>query len=315
MKKLLTLVCAFTMLASLVACGGNENTNVTSGNETLVTIGSSKVTKADIYNAMKPQSGSSALLELVQEKLYELEGITLSEEMKKEAEETYTTLLADYDNDEEAFFSILAMYYGVSVSSKEEYLEKLEYPGMLSAELIEKYILAESTTLFETYKPRKAIMIQCDSEANAKKALAAIKENKDAQEVAKEFGKKDSTYTGEEKVYITESNVAVSAYAKLSEATSAGVIDEVIVDTTTSVDSETNEEVATTLYYVVKVIETDPNNFKEEAADTIRNSVSSINTSMMEYYLKKHDFKIYDVDLYDAIKESNPTYLTQNKEN
>ena len=315
MKKLLTLVCAFTMLASLVACGGNENTNVTNGNETLVSVGSSKVTKEDIYNAMKPQTGSAALLELVQEKLYELEGVTLTDEMKKEAEKTYTDLLADYDNDEEAFFSVLAMYYGVSVSNKEEYLEQLEYPGMLSAELIKKYILAESETLFETYKPRKAIIIQCESEANAKKALEAMKENKDATQIAKDFGKKDSTYTGNETIYISQSSVAASAFAKLSEATSAGVIDEVISDTTTTTDSETNEEVATTLYYVVKVIDTDPNNFKDEAVDTIRNTVSSINTSMMEYYLKKHDFKIYDLDLYDAIKESNPTYLTQNKEN
>ncbi len=315
MKKLLTLVCAFTMLASLTACGGNKNTVISNGNETLVTVGNTKITKESIYNSMKPSSGSTALLGIVEEKLYELEGISLTEEMKQKASDEYDALVADYDNDEEAFFSVLAMYYGANVSSKEEYLEKLEYPVLLNNALIKKYVLDESETLFETYKPRKAIIIQCENEANAKKALAAMKENKDASEIAKEFGLKDSTYTGAETIYVSESSVAATAYSKLIEASNPGVIDEVISDTTTSTDSETNKEVSTTYYYVVKAIDVDPNNFKDEAAETIVNTVASVQTSMMEYYLKKHNFKIYDLDLYDEIKDTYPTYLTQTREN
>ena len=234
--------------------------------------------------------------------------------MKQKASDEYDTLVADYDS-EEAFFSVLAMYYGASVSSKDEYLEKLEYPVLLNNELIKKYVLAESTTLFDSYKPRKAIMIQCDTKEKAQDALKAMKDGQDATKVAKEFGVKDSSYDGNEKIYISESSVAVSAYTKLVEASSTGLIDEVIEDTTTTTDSETNEQVSTTRYYVVKVVDIDPNNFKEEAADTIVNTVASIQTSMMEYYLKKHDFKVYDLDLYDAIKDAYPTYLTQTREN
>ena len=79
MKKLLTLVCVFAMLACVSACGGNKNSAISNKNETLVTVGKTKISKETIYEAMKPSSGTTALLGIIEEKLYELEGVTLTD--------------------------------------------------------------------------------------------------------------------------------------------------------------------------------------------------------------------------------------------
>lgn len=63
-------------------------------------------------------------------------------------------------------------------------------------------------------------------------------------------------------------------------------------------------------YYVIRVIHADPNDFKEEAIEAMA-SISTMQTTAFTHYLKKYDFRIYDIDIYQDINESQPDYIVQ----
>ena len=87
MKKAGLIVCAFAMLATLTGCK-DAVADISNGSEKLVSVGDTTITKDKLYNLLKGSNGGSATIELVQNKIYEKEGIKLSEDMKKEAKKT-----------------------------------------------------------------------------------------------------------------------------------------------------------------------------------------------------------------------------------
>ena len=47
----------------------------------------------------------------------------------------------------------------------------------------------------------------------------------------------------------------------------------------------------------------------QEIFDELKVSATSLDTSMLETYLKKHNFSVYDIDIYNEIKTNYPSYL------
>ena len=45
-------------------------------------------------------------------------------------------------------------------------------------------------------------------------------------------------------------------------------------------------------------------------AEALQDNTSLTNDAMV-YYLKKYNFTVYDVDIFNALRESNPEYLVQ----
>lgn len=76
------IVCGFAMLATLTGCK-DAVADISNGSEKLVSVGDTTITKDKLYNLLKGSNGGSATIELVQNKIYEKEGIKLSEDMKK----------------------------------------------------------------------------------------------------------------------------------------------------------------------------------------------------------------------------------------
>ena len=184
MKKAGLIVCAFAMLATLTGCK-DAVADISNGSEKLVSVGDTTITKDKLYNLLKGSNGGSATIELVQNKIYEKEGIKLSEDMKKEAKKTLASTKKTFGG-EEAFLNAIKSY---GFNSEEEYLEKASYPSLLNKELLKKYAKDNQKTLFEKYHPVKANVIQIEKQENAEKALAALKKGDSAKTVAKKYGK------------------------------------------------------------------------------------------------------------------------------
>ena len=126
MKKAGLIVCAFAMLATLTGCK-DAVADISNGSEKLVSVGDTTITKDKLYNLLKGSNGGSATIELVQNKIYEKEGIKLSEDMKKEAKKTLASTKKTFGG-EEAFLNAIKSY---GFNSEEEYLEKASYPCLL----------------------------------------------------------------------------------------------------------------------------------------------------------------------------------------
>ena len=60
MKKTLVLLSTIAMALTLSACS-DATANISDGNETLISVGSEKVTKEDVYQSLKANIGTATL--------------------------------------------------------------------------------------------------------------------------------------------------------------------------------------------------------------------------------------------------------------
>lgn len=293
MKKAGLILCSLAMLATLSGCK-DAVADISKGSEKLVTVGDTTITKEKMYDILKGSNGGSATLDLVKEKIYDKEGIKLTDDIKKEAKESLASTKKTFGG-EKAFLNAIKSY---GFKSEEEYLEKASYPSLLNKELMKKYVKDNQKTLFEKYHPVKANILQFDKKENAEKALKALEKGDSAKTVAKKYGKTD-TYDGSEKIYFSGSGLPDAVFSKVSAASAKGLIKEVIEDT----QGKT--------YYLVNLTNIDPTSFADDARDALVSGVNDLSNSMMEYYLKKYNFTIYDIDIYNQIKSSNESYIIQ----
>lgn len=213
--------------------------------------------------------------------------------MKKEAEESVKSLKSMYGDNLEKTLK----QYGYD--DLEDYKKKSVYPGLQQKELNKKYIKAKESSLFNSYYPVKAQILEADSKKKAENALKALKDDKNIKAAVKEYGT-TTTYKGTEEIYNSKSGLPTTVFDKIKSTNKKGLIDSVIEDTT-------NKK-----YYVVNVISVTPKDFEEDAINSIAEKASSdIEPAATAYYLKKYDFTIYDKDVYDGIKSTNESYIVQ----
>ena len=292
MKKLAMLLCCAAMLTTLSGCK-DAVANISNGSEVLIQVGSTKITNEDLYQSLKSTNGAATTIQLVQDALAVKEGLSVTEEMKKEAAADLVKLKKDYGGDE-AFAEALA---SAGFENDEDYLERVSYPDLLKGALLDKYLSENEEKILNQYHPIKAKVIEFSSQANADKALAAIKEGDTLEEAFKKYGAEKATLTGKEVIYHAESSIANTVYTRLSSATKAEVIKEVLADASES------------KWYITEITNLDPTSMVQEIFDELKVSATSLSTEMLETYLKKHNFSVHDIDIYNEIKTNYPSYL------
>lgn len=298
MKKTLGLLCISACLLTLSGCK-DATAQVSDSSEALITVNDTKITRGNIFNMMKKSDTSaSASLSLVKEKIYEKENITLTDEMKKEASTKVSEMQKSLKYDDDKFLEYLQ---NMGFTSIENYKEQVSYPTLKENALVKKYVNDKKQSILSTYTPIKAQIMTIAKEDNAKKALKAIQDGKDFIETAKKYENSNSD-GGKESIYYSESSIPSDIFTKMIDA-KKGIMSSVMEDTTNSV------------FYVVKIISTDSSEYEQEALDKIASdassSSSSINTTIWSYYLKEHNFTIYDIDVYNGIKSSYESYIVQ----
>lgn len=255
---------------------------------TVMKVGTQTVTKGDIYTIMNTYAGASQVVSDATKKITAIE-VEVTDEMRESAESSlnmYKTIYGDSFNS----------YLENAGMTEESYIEDYLIPGLQADALTDKYIEENFDALVERYHPVKATVLQFTSLDNANAALSALKDGTmTPEEAAEEY---ESATSGTPEIITIENNTYdVMALALIRSATKD--------DGWSSVTSQTSGEV-----YVIRVEENDASAMKDEVTSTF-GSVADIDDQATAHYFEKYGFRVYDIDLYNALKDSNPGILTQ----
>lgn len=291
MKKLCTLF-AVAMLFTLAGCK-DATADISKGDTALITVDGEKITTESIYQLVKKTDGAAATLRMVQEKIADKENIKIDDAMKKEAEEATKSLTSMYGD------KLDATLQQNGYKNIDDYTNKIVYPNLRIKALTKKYVESNQESVFKTYHPVKAQILEADSEKKAKSALEALKKGDKFSDVVKEYGTV-TTFKGSEEIYNSKSGLPSAVFDKIKSTDKKGLIDSVLSDTT-------NKK-----YYVVNLTNVDPSSFKDDAVKSIADKGDNdLQNAATSYFLKQYDFKIYDKDVYDGIKATNEGFIVQ----
>lgn len=288
MKKTpILFVCAVMMLTG---CSGATAT-IKDKDETIMTIGDTKYTKGDEYDLLKISTGTDLTMELVKQAIYKQE-VKVTKEMKKKAQEQVNNYKENMENFDEQIQSL-------GYKNSTQYMNKVLIPSLQASELTKKYFTDAKKDIQKTYKPSKARIIQCENKATAKKALKALKNGTDPEEVAQQYMVDSAKYSGKEALVTTKTtDLSTRLINTLSKAKKTGVIDEVF----------TNESSGTTYAYVAVLVSNTYKDIKDDVYTTL-SSDDDVTKACLVYYLKKYNFEVHDQDVFNNLKVNNPEYL------
>ena len=282
---------AALMAAMMLAGCSGATTSVSDADEKLMTIGDVSVDKGQVYTFMKNSQGGNLTLSLVEQAIYDKE-VPADDEIRKEAEDTYNEYAKDGDLSE----YLQSMGY----KDKDDYIDKVLVPSIQADKLLDKWFDDDKDAIIKEYKPSKAQIVQTDSEDNAKKALDALKDGKNPEEVYDQYGLESSTYNGSSALVTTmDTSLPTRLVNTLGNTESKpGVVNEVFSD-----DSNTQ-------FFVAVLVDNDYDTIKSDLIQTLKND-STVSDKCVIYYLKKYDFQVYDQDIFDQLKINSPQYLVQ----
>ncbi|EOS60609.1 hypothetical protein C815_01281 [Firmicutes bacterium M10-2] len=285
-KKVPLLVLSALMLAGCSV----HNTSINDANEQLMTIGNTTYTKGDEYTMIKKSNGPALVIQKAQEIIYEKE-VPVTDAMKKEAQE-------QFDQISQANPDTETQLKNLGYSGKDEYIEKVLLPSVQAEALMDKYFVDDQDTIESQYHPSLAQVVQCEDEENAKKALEALKDGKDAQEVAKQYAVDSSSYKGDETLVTTNDTALPTRLINaLATAKKPGVMDEVYA---------TDDDQPS--YYVAVLVSNNYDENVDQIAEML-GSDSSLSKGCLVYYLTKYNFEVHDQELFDYYKTNSPEYL------
>ena len=288
MKKTpILFVCTALMLTG---CSGATAT-ISDKDKTIMTIGNTTYTKGDEYDLLKISTGTDLTMELVKQSIYKKE-VKVTKSMKKKAQK-------QIDNYKENMSDFNDQIKSLGYNSTDAYMNKVLIPSLQASELTEKYFTDAKKDIQRKYKPSKARIIQCENKATAKKALKALKNGTDPEEVAKQYMVDSAKYSGKETLVTTKTtDVSTRLINTLYKTKKAGVIDEVF----------TNESSGTTYAYVTVLVTNSYKDIKDEVYTSL-SSDDDITKASLVYYLKKYNFEVHDQDVFNNLKTNNPEYL------
>lgn len=291
MKKIIS-ACCVALLFMVSGCS-DATTSISNESTALITVGNTKITKGEIYDALKAQGSVNSIINSVTEFLVEKE-VEVTEEITENAKKTLENFKKYIGEDKWENFLSDSGY-----ASEEDYFNDRVMIAARSGELVNKYLEQDYENAAATYHPVKVQIFETDNQETAEKALEAVKGGKEVKDVVTEFEGNTKNYTGETMIVTSESGLPSNVWSNITKVTDA----DTVLDTVQfSLDLTT--------FYVVKVVDTDANNFKEEAIATMA-STTSIQNAGFAYFLDKYDFTIYDIDVYNAFKAQSPSYIVQ----
>ncbi len=282
-----SIVAASALLLVLTGCK-DAHIAIKDADTPIVTVGNKTITKGEVFNIMMATYGASNAVSTSNNKIAAAE-IEITDEMKKSAQDTINTYKSLYGD-------VFTEYLESSGMTEEDYMNEYLIPSLQSEKLITKYLEENYDSVCEMYTPVKAMILEFSSNEDAQSALSALKDgSKTPAEVIEEY---NGLSTADEKI-ITNDSTSVDSMIKtvIFSATPA--------DGWTYVPSSDG-----TTFDVVKVVENDPDNMKEEVLESLA-AISNVQNDSTTYFFKKYGFHIYDKTLYDAVSLNYPDNLVQ----
>lgn len=292
MKKLLAL-CSLTLLITLTGCK-DATTSLTNGDDALITIGKTEITKNDVYEGLKSQKGVTEIISKLTEFIVEKE-VPVTDELKKEAQ-AYTDDLKKSVSKENWENFLTSMGY----ENEKEYVNDQALLVIRSGKLTSNYIDENYDELKETYQIRKVQIFQTADSKVAAEVQEKVKNGElTIEEAVKEYKNKavTTTFKGTDQIITNKASLDSSIIENIMKVTE----NDTLLD-----QYQYSSDI--TKFYVVKVVETDVK--KEDAASTLE-GLSAIADEAFAHYLEKYDFTVYDIDLYNGIQSQAPSYIVQ----
>lgn len=284
MKKILVSACALALLAGC----SDASAKVANGSETVMTVGTQTFTKADVYSMMLNSVGGDEVYNDTMAYISEQE-VEVTDEMKEEAKN-----MIDFYN--MLYGSQFSEYLKTSGMSEDEYLENVVIPSQRQEALPKKYIEEHFDELVATYDPIQVIVLSFTAEEDAKNALTALKDG--SLTAAEAASQNNSSSAGTEEVVTNSSMTYDSAVMSVIRS---GTVDDGWVEVPSS-DGAT--------FYLVNIVSKTPADFKD-AAITALAGITAVTSAANDHYLRTYNFHVYDINIYNSLKENHPELLIQ----
>lgn len=281
MKKILI----FTILAFLLVGCSNKEISVSNSDDVIWKSNKTTYTKADLFKAMKAQDYTSIVITDIVNRIGELEGLNI-EEIKKTADDTIKEII-DQGGEE-----YIVYYYG----SDENYKN-----AMVSSSIIEEMLTTKANKTYEEqkaeYAPYKAEVVYFDTKEAAQAAIDATKD----EEHTFEYACLVNGYTTEiaAKVYTDVSDLPIEIKDYVLNGAELGISK--VIETSTVATDSNGETITKPRYYVINLVSTNADEFKDEFIDFLVNDAINQDEVITEY-MQKHNLKVYDQRTYELLK-------------
>ncbi|MCF0111989.1 MAG: hypothetical protein HUJ58_08800 [Erysipelotrichaceae bacterium] len=287
-KVLLVAVCALMLLGC-----EDASAKLKSGNDAVVTLGGSKVTKNQMYEILRTQDAGETAVTLAKNYILEKE-IENTDEIETKAQEELASVKEALGENWELYLS----YYGYA--SEEDCYQNDILPSVKEQFLLNKYVEEQWEDLKVYWYPTKVKMIETESADDANAALTEVKEGAEFETVAAKYTtKSDDLYDGAEHLV-----------SRADQDTLPSMVISFLRENTSPTVSAVLNSNDLTKFYVVQVIACNPDQYKEEAVELI-SSQDDLSDEAMAYYFKKYNFHVYDISLLNDMKSNYPSYLNQ----
>ncbi|WP_281627502.1 hypothetical protein [Traorella massiliensis] len=290
MKKLLT-VCAFALLVTLSGCK-DATTSLSDGNDALITVGNTTITKNDVYTGLKSENGVTAIISKLTAYIVDQE-VPVTDEMMSEAQSTMQSFKDTVG--EENWSTFLS---NMGYENEQQYLEERALLSVRASQLTSKYITDNYDEIKENYQIRKLRIFQTTDSSIAAEVQEKVKNGElTIEEAVNQYDSVTTTYDGSEQILTNASGLGSDIWENIMAVTE----DNTLLDLYQYSSDLSN-------FYVIEVVSVDVP--LEEAQSTIE-GLSTIADDAFAYYLDKYNFTVYDIDLYNGIQSQKASYIVQ----
>ena len=297
MKKTVEIIIASLMLVVMTGCG-DASAKLSNPNEVLFSIDGTKYTKNDLYQQMIDYDAGDNLIKTVAKQVVNLE-IETTDEITAKAQADYQDLLDMYNTDIETILNYLGY------ASEEALMDDLIASAKVEM-LADKYIEENLDSLFDEYKPLLYKMITISTQENetetyeerAALALAELRDGVNFETVVEKYGDATAQSSAAETLYTVNSSLDSNVRSFLETVTSP------------TLSSAITAAGSTETLYIVQVTSTNRTQVKDKLVDYLKNT-DNFSTDLYAVYFKKHNFRVYDIDIYNSLNDNYPEFLVQ----
>lgn len=288
MKKITAVLASLLALSSLAGCT-DATAKLKDSSTVLMTIGSKKITKGEVYSMMFSSAGESTAINDATKKIAQIE-VPLTDEIKSSAQSTLDSYTNMYG---ESFTTYLAQ----SGMTQDDYLNNYLIPSLQSEKLTDTYINDNWDSLMSTYQPVKVTILTFTTEDDANAALSELKDG--SKDIATVIADHNSSSTGTAEIVTIETTTYEATVLSVARS---GKPD----DGWTLVPGTANNG----SFYLIRIENNDPATMKDEVLSTL-DQIDGVKKAGSTYFFQKYKFHVYDIDLYNAINTTNPECLVQ----
>lgn len=289
MKKICTCV-SLALLLTLSGCK-DATTSLSDGNEALITLGKDTITKNDVYEGLKNRNGVTAVISKATAFIIDKE-VPVTDDMKKEAKEELAAFKKAI-GDENFKNYLKNMGY-----TEQQFLDENVMTTVRTGYLSKNYVADNYDAINEKYEIRKVQVFHTTDNSVAAEVQKKVSSGElTIEEAVKKYDGKTSDFTGKEQIITNAAGLSSDIWENILKVKE----DNTLLDVHQYSSDLKN-------FYVIKVVSV--NVPYEEAKDSIE-GLRSIGDEAFAYYLKKYNFTVYDIDLYNGIKANNESYLVQ----